>query len=530
MHGPAFIVVPNDATISPPDAWIQGPNSYTVDLKSMDGADDSNTVDFWMNNDHIHRSNLRIGYVPLLVLRHGHSPPSLSTYDDMFCLNVWSRTGQALRRIEPQFNDNNQELCPGSYIDFNKHPPHLLPDNVLSFWLAVRGILTNFTNREQILSTVERVRNLSVERLPLPMMLRRGGGGYSTFVVLAPKGGSVEWSTKDDMLSEIRKNIPVIDDELFTAIFGKRNNTRKRIMLHLKSGSFDVENLRVTHGLKDNLDPTDHDLLVITAVGAPSQRLSSKDMYDVTIALKKVGDGPYKFLPAPASRCTCPVGEFFCAHRGALLMVLRVIMTNNTWNFDTLLNKMPEPIHTIASLPVPVAFAFPHRYTDKTETKRRKVILKELFPSEDWAVDEEDDDNDDHEVVRTVPVANPLSNYPVSDVSQSIALPVCNLVDIWIEGIQKREEETGNAHRISVKLTEEAMKSCAMPNTCPIIEKRNLLRLNAIQRLTEQFPEERSMLSVYCDLTQNNRNERLLELVETDGSFASPDIDWGNKY
>ena len=37
-------------------------------------------------------------------------------------------------------------------------------------------------------------------------------------------------------------------------------------MLYLKSGSFDVKNLRVTHGLKDNLDPVDHDLLVITAV------------------------------------------------------------------------------------------------------------------------------------------------------------------------------------------------------------------------------------------------------------------------
>ena len=191
---------------------------------------------------------------------------------------------------------------------------------------------------------------------------------------------------------------------------------------------------------------------------------------------------------------------------------------------------MPKPIHTIASLPVPVSFAFPHRFTDKTETKRRKVILKELFPSEDWAIDKDNDDKDDHEVVRTVPVANPTSDYPVADVSQSIVLPVCKLVDIWIDGTKKREEDTGNAHRISVKLTEEAMKSCAMPNSCPIIEKRNLLRLNAIQRLTEQFPEERSMLSVYCDLTQNNRNERLLELVETDGSFASPDIDWGNKY
>ena len=82
--------------------------------------------------------------------------------------------------------------------------------------------------------------------------------------------------------------------------------------------------------------------------------------------------------------------------------------------------------------------------------------------------------------MRIVPVANPTSNHPVSDMSQSVALPVCKLVDFWIEGIQKREEETGNAHRISVKLTEEAMKYCAMPNSCPMIEKRNLLRLNAI--------------------------------------------------
>ena len=38
-------------------------------------------------------------------------------------------------------------------------------------------------------------------------------------------------------------------------------------MLHLKSDSFDVKNLRVTYGLKDNLDSVDHNLLVITAVG-----------------------------------------------------------------------------------------------------------------------------------------------------------------------------------------------------------------------------------------------------------------------
>ena len=178
-----------------------------------------------MNNDNIHRSNLRIRYVPLLVLRHGHSPHTLSTYDDMFRLNELSRTGQALRRIEPQFNNKNQELCPGSVIDFNKRQPHLLPDNTLIFWLVVRRISTNFTQREQILSLVERVRNLPVERQPLAMMLRRGGGGYSIFVVLALKGGSVEWSTKDDMMTEIRKNVSLIDDELFTAIFGKQNNT-----------------------------------------------------------------------------------------------------------------------------------------------------------------------------------------------------------------------------------------------------------------------------------------------------------------
>ena len=68
LHGPAFIVVPNNATISPRDGWIQEPNSYSVDLKLMDRANNTNTVDFSMNNDDIHRSNLRIGCVPLLVL------------------------------------------------------------------------------------------------------------------------------------------------------------------------------------------------------------------------------------------------------------------------------------------------------------------------------------------------------------------------------------------------------------------------------------------------------------------------------
>ena len=141
-------------------------------------------------------------------------------------------------------------------------------------------------------------------------------------------------------------------------------------------------------------------------------------------------------------------------------MALQVIVTNNTWNFDTLLNKIPEPIHTIASLPVDL---------------QKESDFKRIFPSKDWAVDNDGDDIDDHKVVHTVLVVNPTSNYSVADVSQSVVLPVCKLVDIWIEGIQQGEEDTGNAHRISVKLTEEVIKSYGMLNSCPMIEKRNIL-------------------------------------------------------
>ena len=225
LFGPVFIVVPNDATMFPCDAWIQGPNSYSVDLKSMDDIDNINKVDFWMNSDHTRRSNLRIGYFFLHVLWQGHPPPLISTYDHTFCVNVWSRTGLALRWIEPQFDNKNQELSPGSEIDFYKRPPHLLPNNILIFWLVVREISTKFTHRVQILFTVDRVRNFPVERPPLPSVLRRGSGGYSSFKFLALKGGFVEWSTIGDILTEIRKNVPVIDDELFTDIFGKQNNT-----------------------------------------------------------------------------------------------------------------------------------------------------------------------------------------------------------------------------------------------------------------------------------------------------------------
>ena len=272
----------------------------------MDNAPGSNSGEYWVNDENPRRSNLLIGYNPITHLRNDHPTPLISTYDDMFHMKVWIRTGVPLQGIAPQTNNEGDLLCPGSIINFDKRPPVFLSDSILIFYLRVHGVAKIFTSRKDILDTIKRLINLSEPRRPLPMKLRRGGGGYVAFERLSPRSNSVDWKIKDDALTEIRNNVPLIDDNTFTAMFGKRNNSRKRVLLHLQSGSFDVNNLKITYGLKDNLDDNDHKLLVITAISAPSQRLSKGDMYSVTNALKKVGNGPYKFLPAPSSRCVCP--------------------------------------------------------------------------------------------------------------------------------------------------------------------------------------------------------------------------------
>ena len=125
---------------------------------------------------------------------------------------------------------------------------------MLIMYLAVRGVRNNFSDRNKLVETVKRVNNQNVSILP--KFLLRGSGGYVTFETLVPCDDTVSpiWLSGDNMISVIRNNLPIIDDDFFelmwNIILGKdRNNSRKRCLLHLKTGSFDINDLKVTKDL-----------------------------------------------------------------------------------------------------------------------------------------------------------------------------------------------------------------------------------------------------------------------------------------
>jgi hypothetical protein len=47
----------------------------------------------------------------------------------------------------------------------------------------------------------------------------------------------------DNALKIIRKSFPILDDNKFTDMFGKRNGTRKRCIMHVEGGSFDINQI-----------------------------------------------------------------------------------------------------------------------------------------------------------------------------------------------------------------------------------------------------------------------------------------------
>ena len=176
---------------------------------------------------------------------------------------------------------------------------------------------------------------------------------------------------RDNALKDSRRNIPPINDNLFINVLGKRNASRLRCLRHLFSGSLDCNHIEVTYDLTDSLKPNSK-LFVIQAKSALSQKLASGDLYSLRIAFQMNTElMKFKFLRVPFSCCDCPVGMFNCSHRSALMLLIYIVQQNNTWNFEELVSMMPELIHTIAGLPIPVQIIYPRKRSfDAVETKK----------------------------------------------------------------------------------------------------------------------------------------------------------------
>jgi len=560
-HGPAFLVFPKDDAMTAREAFEKGPEHYDVKLGSMSADPMSIEDGFWENELEDWLEHLRIGFLPSREL----SPPGSEEVPmkDMFLLRKWSRTKHPLPMIPMLTNEKGEELCHGSMIDFTQRPVHLIATAALIFWLEVRGIRNSYDSSADVVKKVNNVLAMEEDSQPsvMPKFLRRGGGGYSCFEPLSPRGDlSVHWHKGDGMLSLVRSKFPKIDGQYFTSIFGKRNASRERCIKRLCSGAFDMEQLQVTTDLQSNLNPED-EVMVVKVLCTPSQKLGSGILYTVKCAVKlgKDDSDPSTLLKAPESGCDCPNGAFFCGHRGGLILLLYTIQKYADWDFKTLTKKMPEPIHLVVSAAIPVEFIHPRKkeHLARLDREIRKRALKAVGVTDfledsededgletagveeeeeeelgsDWEAgddeEEAEDDEEESEDDDDPPLANPGMDGPmVADVATSPPVDVCGVVDKWIAEIEAAEELTGTSQRYAdASVIEDYSKNLARPRTDDAYRKRQLLRLKKIHQLAERHPRQRSGLSLYCNLVRKDIDEALVQLASVPVCLHGPQVE-----
>ena len=94
----------------------------------------------------------------------------------------------------------------------------------------------------------------------------RGCSGYCSPEILVPSSSceSVTHLEGDGAFEVIRQSFPILEDEKFTEMFGKRNGTRKRCIMHVGGGSFDINQIKITKDLIHKDIPTAN-IIVISA-------------------------------------------------------------------------------------------------------------------------------------------------------------------------------------------------------------------------------------------------------------------------
>ena len=76
--------------------------------------------------------------------------------------------------------------------------------------------------------------------------------------------------------------------------------------------------------------------------------------------------------------------------------------------------------------------------------------------------------------------------------------------------------------KVGTEAVHEAIQARATPNTSLSWEKRQLVRLCAINQLAHEFPEHRSLLSLAVELKSYEIGDRLDELDDVDPEWNVP--------
>ena len=250
-HAPVFIVSSTVANKQAREAFFSSEEAenpvFQISLGPMSHCDPSGSIqvsrEFWRYNDldqdKVGRDAIwKLGFDPMENFRN--DPSKLMEY---FKLEVWCRTDQALFGLPIQKNTEDQETWSGSILDFTKRPIRTYPDWILINWLTSRDISCEDMDRTTIINTVAKAYDRTPPLFIIPKFLLRGAGGYAVYECIKPSSEdiTVHWSTCDGALYELQEEIPKINEDYFTEIFGVRNGSRRRAFLHLTGGSFDIK-------------------------------------------------------------------------------------------------------------------------------------------------------------------------------------------------------------------------------------------------------------------------------------------------
>ena len=135
---------------------------------------------------------------------------------------------------------------------------------------------------------------------PFPKKLRVGISGWFEYVIFAPRNERVEaeWKYGEDLLGIIRnlRLIPLMNEQVFTDLFGKRYSARYRVMKHITGGSVDIRQIKVTQDMICKLEKT-WNLVVFQYTSAASQKLGKQTKpYSVRVVVKVDQEASPKFL------------------------------------------------------------------------------------------------------------------------------------------------------------------------------------------------------------------------------------------
>ena len=90
---------------------------------------------------------------------------------------------------------------------------------------------------------------------------------------------------------------------------------------------------------------------------------------------------------------------FNCSHRGALLLLLFIMQQRKEWTYDEFHQMMPEPIHAVAALSIPVEIVYPRKRSADAENKkviqRRSMNLRLQLGLEEENQGIDDENNED---------------------------------------------------------------------------------------------------------------------------------------